>query len=858
MAFSGYRHVKYDAFKKQIHLWGWDDKGTRIKRELPFQPYLMVPFNEGKYQGIDGTKLRKRTFEKISDRRNYFETYDGVLYNHLSPEKQFLLEQFGKTPLEGLVKHPLRMFYLDIEVYSPQEFPNAEEAKHPINLMCVYDSFTDEYRVWGLKEFDIADYTQPEMGVSPEQITYTHCHSEEELLKKFLRFWRANFPDVVITWNGSKFDIPYIVHRLEHLFGVDAANKLSPMESLSSKEVTDKFANQYIEYTIHGVSHIDYMLLQKYYARNETESDRLDYVAKTILNIGKLEYDGDDVTTLSEKDWNRFVEYNIQDVHLMVLIDQKTKYMDVARYSSVAGLCNIEKAMGKLAIIEGVIAKQAYQNDMFIPTYKPPESADKIPGGYVKLVPPGLYKDVVSYDANSLYPNCIITLNISPETKIGKVLTKDGDNVTFAIKGATKTLPQKDFLQLLRKNQCAISAAGIIFSQKKKGILPEFVDYLYEQRKTARSKMNELEKEMAGLLKDSKKYKELDMEVMQYDSKQYLYKILLNSVYGAFANRFFVLFDQDCAKSITLTGQAMIRKTSELANQWMEEQGLEKKDRVIGIDTDSNYVSFEDYNRLLEINLHKGVLCDKFIDAENKLGDYLNHGIEQWARNALLSTDPRFIFKREAVCPSAFWTGKKHYALWIINTEGIPVDKIKISGMRVAKAEFSPAIKKLIIPIIETILRTTDEKEATNAFRAAFESFRDLDPKHIITRKNIKTLNKYATAASGMNIPKGTPQHVKGSLIYNEIIHTKKLNHKYPLIEQGNKVSLAYVHKNPYGISIIAYKEELPPEFGLEIDYKKTFQATMMKQMKTIYTAIGWQYPDVTRAYTYDLDDLLS
>jgi DNA polymerase elongation subunit (family B) len=522
-----YRHVKYDHKRNIVHLWTWDKSGARVKKEIPFKPFLMVPSENGKFKSIDGKTLRKVEFKTISDREKYWERNENMqIYNCINVEQQFMLEVFGKVPIDTLVKHTLKTYVLDIEVYSPKEFPHAEESAHPINLITIHDNISDMFYTWGTDAYDpdtIAEHISDDVSkVSKDRVVYKRCNDETELLRRFVTFWKANTPDVLVTWNGLKFDVPYIMGRLDKLFGDTKKQQLSPIGQVTAKDTIDpKFQTMYKEYTISGVSHIDYMNLFRYFARNEVNSLKLDDVAKETLGISKLHYNGS-LAQLSTDDWNKYVNYNIQDVNIIVLLDKSTNYLEVARYSACAGLCNIEKAMGKLAIVGGVIAKTSMErHDAYIPTNRPPEYADKIEGGYVKEVEAGIYHDVLSYDANSLYPSCIITLNISPETKCGRVYSSNNDTVNFTLKGhGEKAWKTEKFINFLKKNDIALSSAGILFTQKKVGILPEFVDYLYSQRKEAKNEMIKLSNS-----EDANKLAVKEL-ITQLDTKQYLYKIL--------------------------------------------------------------------------------------------------------------------------------------------------------------------------------------------------------------------------------------------------------------------------------------------------------------------------------------------
>ena len=60
---------------------------------------------------------------------------------------------------------------------------------------------------------------------------------------------------------------------------------------------------------------------------------------------------------------------------------------------------------------------------------------EKFTGAYVKIPVPGRYEWVCSADINSLYPSVIMSLNISPETKLGVILNWDPEKLVKKSRG---------------------------------------------------------------------------------------------------------------------------------------------------------------------------------------------------------------------------------------------------------------------------------------------------------------------------------------------------------------------------------------------------------------------------------------
>lgn len=857
-----FRNVYYDRKTSSITHWTWDDDGNPIERKVKFQPYLFVKAKNEKEAvslGIDGALLARKNFDNEWERKKFVDGTSEKLYFNLPPTQQFLLENFYKSDIQELTKNELRTFFFDIEVIA-DEFPNATEAKFPITSITIYDSQTKKYYVWGTQpfnEYTCKDYLQ---GVEPDEIVYDYCLTETGLIKSFVRFWRKNFPDLLVGYNSYSFDMPYIVHRIEQVFGPDKAAKLSPVDNIYGVEKENKFGQKYKEYTIAGVAHLDYMVLYKTFTPGERESDSLDYVCQQEIGVGKVDFGGESLLTLSKTNWNKFINYNIWDVKLMVMLDEKRKYLNVAKFSAFSGFCNLDKVLGKVAIITGVLAKQALMDGKVVSTQKEGVK-ETIPGGYVKLPEPGIYENIISVDASSLYPSCIITLNISPETKVGKVINTTDTSITiynFRLK-RNQEVPKDQLKEFLIKNNLSLSSCGILFDQTEKSVCAKFVDDLYQKRKDVKKKMLKLKASLSGD-KESKEYKKAKLLSDQLDTEQYLYKILLNSTYGALANRFFPLYDIDCAKSITTTGQAMIKQTQKIVNEYIErEWKLEPKDRVIAMDTDSNYISVDDIlKKKMAQMIVDGELSKEITDIEKKIEKNVNIKIREWAEDKLNSKDPRFDFKREAICPKAMWVGKKHYIMHVFDKEGVKIDDIKYSGLSVVKATFSEETKSITKSIVKGIMTSLSKKDSDTKYFDYFDQFNNIDINKIAVRTSLKTYDKWVGKAHGFKIAKGTPMNAKFSIYYNELLKSLGLQAKYPTIENGKKIKMVYVKPNKYNINGIAYIDELPAEFGLEPDRPKMFEKCVTNCLKPIYNALQWYVPNPEKQYTESVEELFS
>jgi DNA polymerase elongation subunit (family B) len=847
-----YRFASYNPFNESVYLRTWTESGDRIDTEIPFRPYLFLE-KEGATDAtsIFKTSLVKKVFKNSLERRRFAEgTANKRIFHNLGPEQQFLIESYKDQNNDpNFSRFPLKIFYLDIETQSNDGFPVPEKAKDPINLITVHDSITNSTHTWGLAK----SYSSKE-----ESCVYHRCKDEQDLVLQFVDFWKSDYPDIVSGWNSENFDIPYIINRFAKLFGQDFLQQLSPIGQVRSRQIfaDDSFGKEVTKWSIGGVALLDYMKLYKTFKPGEKESFSLNYISELELGEGKIAYNATSLSQLSEEDWSTFVEYNIQDVHLLVKLEEKLKFLEIARMLSYKGCTNFEAALGKVAIVTGAVAIQAAKQGYVIPTFGVSLERESYEGGYVRDPEKGIQKSVVSFDVNSLYPNTIITLNISPETKIGKIVSGEygsSDEVTIRlVNGKTHTLSSEKLKQFLEKENISLSKAGVMYSQKVKGVIPNLIDQIYKERVATKN-------ELTKLKRGKNKSREALLKIVYFDTLQYTLKILLNSIYGTFANKHSSLMDIDHAMSITVTGQNVSKAGGNIIDDFVKQKyGVTQSITKYG-DTDSLYISIQPVLDKLNIPL----LTEENINPEvhkivDEIDKHVNVEILTWARKELFSIDPRYVFKREVISDVGIFLQKKRYILHVLDEEGVATNKFKYTGIELVRSTTPKKVKKFIEDVIKVSLLTEDIKQANETYRTSYEDFCSLDPNDIAARTSINNLDKYSQGASLYKYKKGTPSHVKGAIAYNILIKELNLDNTLETIQTGQKVKKVYCAKNKYGLDAITYVSILPKEFGISVDWDKMFSKLVTQPVERLYDAIGWTLPEIGKEVQTDLFELLN
>lgn len=488
----------------------WDKDGNRVRYNVPYKPYLYVDSPNGRFTSIFNTKIEKKTFENPFDRSKFVKNYGSrKFYENIDVAQQFLLDNYctvNETP--DFSKYDIRLVMFDIEVdpLPHGEFPTPDQAKAEINIITAYDNLDKKYHVFSKK-----DYTGTNMG---DNVDFRLCKDEKDLLRSFITFWTSkDYPDIVTAWNLNGFDMPYIVNRILKQLGDSYFYMLSPYGVVKSREDFDKMGRPYTKYEIGGITVVDMIDVYAKFKIVKQESYKLDFIAEMELGYGKVDYEGMTIYEFMEYDWNRFVEYNIQDVKLLVDLEEKTRYFKIFRMLAYIGCVNFEKVLNTIPATNGAITVRARQRGQILHTFVRVKDPDEVkPGGYVSSTP-GFRDCVVTYDASSLYPSITISNNISPETKVGMAYFDNPlepvynypDTARCKLKlrnGKEYNMTKKDLWNFLEQFDFIISANGVIFNQQKQGVFAQFMDEIYAKRAKTNKHKKALQQENLRLEKE--------------------------------------------------------------------------------------------------------------------------------------------------------------------------------------------------------------------------------------------------------------------------------------------------------------------------------------------------------------------
>jgi DNA polymerase elongation subunit (family B) len=527
-------------------------------------------------------------------------------------------------------------------------------------------------------------------------------------------------------------------------------------------------------------------------------------------------------------DYQKFLEYNIRDCELVEALDDKLQLMDLLVTMAYSAKCNFTDVFGSVRYWDLLIYNFLKKKGM-IPPPKKGKQDSRIVGAYVKEPQVGQHKWVMSFDLNSLYPHLIMQYNMSPDTHLPNKFNQD-ISVNKLLEG------EVDITSLTTST---VTPNGAMFSTKRQGFLPELLEEMYDERVLTKNKMIQHRKELEKTAKDDTTTKrKLEYAITAKNNNQMAAKIALNSCYGALGNQYFRYFNRDIAEGITTAGQLSIKWVEKAVNTYMNKLLETDEDYVIAIDTDSIYVTFDAL--VSKVNPKNPV---DFLDtiAKEKLEPMINESYEELA-SYMNAYDNRMHMGREVIADKAIWTAKKRYILNVHDSEGVRYKspRLKLMGIETAKSSTPMWCRKKLAQGIKVVMNET-EHDVWEFITNARNEFSKLPIEEISFPRGCQNVTNYSNAASIYR--KGTPIHVRGSLLYNNYLSKYNIDKKYPVITNGEKVKFCYLKMpNVINENVISFVNALPKEFELEpyIDYETQFNKSFVEPLGVILNKIGW------------------
>lgn len=795
------------------------DNGVPVQEKIKYSPHLFVNTQEDtKYKVFKSNiPVKKRTFPTISDMKEFVKTHSDLtnfgIYGCRNIARQFT----GNTFKGDIVwdYSQVKIWFWDIETETSSGFPHPDDANERILLITMMEHHSRKVHVWSIKPID----TDNEIYKKFPDISVKCFSDEKQMLKDFVMFFASTRIDILSGWNSEIFDMPYTINRIKKILGEEIVKYMSPWRSIKHRSIKTEMGDDKNTYEISGVSHLDYIELYKKFNPGSKESFKLDFIAELELGEKKVELPGESFKDSYTNYWETFVLYNVVDVELLHKLEVKMLQVRLAMQLGYLAKCQFGDVVSAMRLWESIIYNYFLDLDIVEEYDKDRNEKEKIVGAYVHQPIPGKYGWTVSVDATSLYPSIMMQNNISPECIVDMIDVNINDFILGKHHGM---VPEG----------CILSANGLVTRKDVKGFIPILVGRMFDLRKQTKNQMLELKR----LHAPEEEYKALDVA-------QQAFKVAANSFYGIMGLEHFKYYDYRMAEAVTSTGQVFIRKAKSYVDLIISTITQQKSEYAIYADTDSLY---------FVVDKIVSKFCKGKTDAE--IVNYLEKfviDVMQPPLNKKLQDDATSMgidrcminFKLECIGPSIIFVAKKRYAFDILYSEGVRYEspKMKVMGIEIVRSSTPSVVKDYLKESLKLCLSST-EAALQRKVKEVREAFNKCHYTDISFPRGVNGLSVYNSNSS--IYVKGTPIHVRGSLLYNHHLKRRKLDTKYPLIGEGEKIKfVALKMPNTIHENVIAFTNRIPHELDLEkyVDYKMQFEKAYLAPLEGILTAIGWE-----------------
>jgi len=872
-----YQAVFYDRSEKQYYL--RDDRWDGFKT-FQYWPTVYYPDPDGELETLEGTRVSPtKKMDNWKDTKYFEKDVDKVT--------RLLVDYYYESDDTPKFHNTV---YLDIEceIAGALTPTNIKNPQGKITAIALYDNNSKTYYCLILDEAGKMNET-----VSNEKHIIPY-KNEKSLLNGFLDLWIKLDPTIITGWNSAFFDMPYLYNRIRLVCGEEIANYMSPI-----RKVTYNDYNTDDPITIGGINHLDYMLLFKKYIVKQEPSYRLGDIGRKYAKLDKIEYQGS-LDKLFEDDINKFIDYNVRDVEIIVELEQIMKFIELT--ITIGHLCHTtyDSIYYSTILNEGAILTYLKRKDIVSPnkptTYNPvlkdlsikkakwefeqgnisKDEYDEIiflseyAGGYLKDPVPGLYEWVIDLDFTSLYPSIIRSMNMGIETLVGRVVNSGKFDNQWSLKElkqmnpekivsiekikkdrtiATSKIQIKELIEIIEKNDLIISAPGVMFRKDKSSVVCEILSDWFAKRQ-----------EYKALMK--KAYKVDNDPVMGefYNKRQHAYKIKLNDVYGVFAVNSWRYTDGNkfISKAITLSGQRLLQESIINMNDYINKQlgNTKPVDYIVTSDTDSLFIQCKDLliakHPDIDFNDKEDVIS-KILIIATELQLMANKFIGEFSKEAfnLGENEPHYFeLKQEVVLDRGYFAGKRRYAQHIVNKEGVTVDELDVKGLDLMKSNFPPLFKKFGEHLINEIMFGKPKDDIDKQILEFRTELRTIDWRQILKPTGLKKMGEYIASSprSGeifSRLGNKCPINTKSAIFTNDLLRFKGLDKNYPVFQIGDKIYIVYLKNNPYRIDVMALNgyNDAPEllEFAEKyIDRDGLFDGVLKNKLESLYSDLGW------------------
>ena len=778
------RYKDRDKTIPEINIWRRTSSGkVRTIDPDEFPSYFYIPITY-----IDRIDIMEKSLMPISLEYPDYKAFDGetvvkLVFGPISKAQFASARAFFPKTYEADVKYRLkyhldnnikftpnrRICFFDIETDMSVDIENTPA---PITAISAYDTETKEMMTL-LLDRDIKTRFEDIRKDHEMVITFK---KETDLLQAFINYIKVHNPDILCAFNLYEFDYPYLINRMKTL-----DIKYRDLSEINDVYViVDKQDQEATRCRCGGRELLDYfVIIKKLYDEDKPDTFKLDDVAEMITGHVKTKHEYKNLRELYENNKELFVEYNQQDVQLLVEIEEKTGF--ILKYlTSLQQLVPmpLESLKDNSNVVDFYMLN-SFNKKVIFPSKKIVDASERrektkgkakfkgaLTGKFVMNEDTGeitstdpdkrMYDFVGVFDYSGMYTNIIRTFDISPDMKC---MPGEPDS---------------------------ISIAKTAFLQYKVGILPSLI----EKIATLRSKFQKILETLPPTHQD----------YPMYNAMQAGIKRLGNSVYGVTGYKNFRLYDVEVAEAITSIGQELIKLTFKTLKKLGYDVIYGDTDSCFFITKSKTKEEFDVEVKYLEEYINN--IIGEHIKKRGVEINYLHMDFEKrFSKVIFFGVKKRYIGKAD------YWKGK-----WLSKP------KIIIKGYDLVRRELAKKIKVIIKDIIFMFLDGVDKEIIKKYYKDSIVSIMNTPIVDLAWKKGLgKNMDDY---------DKVLPQHIKACICAKQHLNIDFKKNDSPKIMYVKDLPYEYEGKLLYS-DVIAFEKdtELPKHIINKIDYKRFIES---------------------------------
>lgn len=281
------------------------------------------------------------------------------------------------------------------------------------------------------------------------------------------------------------------------------------------------------------------------------------------------------------------------------------------------------------------------------------------------------------------------------------------------------------------------------------------------------------------------------------------------------------------------------------------------KDLIITSDTDSVFLHIKDIliKRNPDINLNdKLQVIPEALKIADDYQTAANAFIGEFAMKSFNIPNDRMHFfelKQEVVIERSYHSGKRRYAMLIVNKEGVPVEELVMMGLDLMKSNMPPLYKKFGQNLLSEIMSGKPKKEIDTSIINFKSSLNKLPWSDIAKPTGVKQISSYIAKRPSpgeifSELKLKCPINTKSAVYYNDILRFKRLDKQYPCFTEGDKMKYISLKSNPFNIGVIGFRgNENDPQFITDfidkyVDREDAFNSVFLNKLQGVYNDIGW------------------